>query len=66
MTTHEKSIRRATYLVMAGLITQLGSTVYWTPLTFVLFAMISVPLVLLGVFLYAMTVLRILKDKKAL
>lgn len=66
MKTHEKRIRHATYVVMAGLLAQLFSTVYWTPLTFVLFAVVSVPLVLLGVFLYAVAVLRILKDKKAL
>jgi len=51
---------------MAGLLAQLGSTLYWTPLTFVLFAMIGLPLVLIGIALYARAVLQILKDKKAL
>lgn len=66
MTAYETRIRRATYVVMVGLLVQLGSTAYWTPLTFVLFAMIGIPLVLLGVFLYATTVFAILKEKNAL
>jgi hypothetical protein len=64
--THEQRIRRAAYLVLAGLFIQLASTVHWTPLTFVVFAMLGVPLVLLGVFLYLSTVWRILKERKAL
>lgn len=62
----EKRMRRATLVVMAGLLVQLGSTLHWTPLTFVLFAMVGVPLVLLGCVLYATTVLAYLKDKQAL
>jgi len=62
----ETRTRIATLVVMAGLLAQLGSTLYWTPLTFVLFAMIGLPLVLIGIALYARAVLQILKDKKAL
>ena len=63
---HEKRIQRAAYFVIAGLLVQLGSTAYWTPLTFVLFAMVGAPLVAIGIYLYASTVWRILKEKKAL
>jgi Na+/proline symporter len=64
--THELRIRRAAHLVLAGLVIQLACTLHWTPLTFVLFAMLGVPLVLLGVCLYVSTVWRILKERKAL
>lgn len=66
MITPERKMRHATLVVMAGLIVELGSTLYWTPLTFVLFSLIGVPLIFLGIALYAMTVLQVLKDKKAL
>jgi hypothetical protein len=64
--THERRVKTATGFVMAGLAVQLASTAYWTPLTFVLFTIIGVPLVLVGVGLYALTVLKILKEKQAL
>jgi hypothetical protein len=63
---HEQRIQRAAYFVIAGLLVQLASTIHWTPLTFVLFAMLGAPLVLVGVYLYASTVWRILKERKAL
>jgi hypothetical protein len=64
--SHEKRIRRAALLVLAGLLVQLFATLYWTPLTFVLFTAVGVPLVLLGVLLYVLTVWRILKEQKVL
>jgi hypothetical protein len=64
--THEQRIRRAAVLVTSGLAVELLSTAWWTPLTFVLFVMVGVPLVLAGIFLYATTVWRILKERRAL
>lgn len=63
---HEQRIRRAAVFVLAGLSVQLLATVHWTPLTFVIFAMVGAPLVLVGVVLYAATVLRILKERQVL
>lgn len=64
--SHETRIRVAALLVLAGLLVQLGAFLYWTPLTFVVFAMVGMPLVLLGVLVYVATVWRILKERKAL
>jgi hypothetical protein len=61
-----RGIRRAALFVAAGLGVQLFSTIHWTPLTFVIFAMVGAPLVLIGVFLYVATVWRILKERRAL
>ena len=63
---HEQRIRRAALVVLVGLLVQLASTLYWAPLTFVLFAMLGAPLVLIGVCLYVSAVWRILKERKAL
>jgi cytochrome c oxidase subunit IV len=63
---HERNIRVAALFVLAGLLVQLFSTLFWSPLTFVVFAMVGAPLVLLGVFLYVATLWRILKERKAL
>jgi hypothetical protein len=63
---HERRIQRAAVAVLAGLAIQLGSTLHWTPLTFVLFAAIGAPLVLLGVGLYLATVWSILKERNVL
>jgi hypothetical protein len=64
--THERRVKTATGFVMAGLTAQLATTAYWTPLTFVLFTLVGVPLVLVGVGLYVLTVLKFLKEKQAL
>jgi predicted membrane channel-forming protein YqfA (hemolysin III family) len=64
--SHEKRIRKAALFVLAGLLVQLFATLFWTPLTFVAFTVVGVPLVLLGVLLYGVTVWRILKEQKAL
>ncbi|RKH11467.1 hypothetical protein D7V97_11100 [Corallococcus sp. CA053C] len=63
---HAKRIRIAALFVLAGLLVQLFATLFWSPLTFVVFAAVGVPLVLVGVLLYAITVWRVLKEKKAL
>ncbi len=64
--SHEKRIRMAALSVLAGLLVQLFATLFWSPLTFVVFAAVGVPLVLLGVLLYVVTVWRILQERKAL
>jgi hypothetical protein len=64
--SHEKRIRKAALFVLAGLLVQLFATLFWTPLTFVAFTGVGVPLVLLGVLLYGVTVWRILKEQKVL
>jgi hypothetical protein len=64
--SHEKRIRKAALFVLAGLLVQLFTTLFWTPLTFVVFAVVGVSLVLLGVLLYVATLWRILKERKAL
>jgi len=64
--THERRIRVSAVLVLLGLLVQLGTTLYWTPLTFVVFASVGMPLVVLGVLVYVVTVWKILKERKAL
>jgi cytochrome c oxidase subunit IV len=64
--SHERRIRKAALFVLAGLLVQLFSTLFWSPLAFVVFAMVGAPLVLLGVFLYVATLWRVLKERKAL
>lgn len=64
--THEKRIRVAALFVLAGLAVQLVATLFWSPLMFVLFAAFGMPLVVLGVLLYFVTVWKILKERKAL
>lgn len=64
--SHGTRIRVAALLVLAGLLVQLFAFIHWTPLTFVVFAMVGMPLVVLGVLVYAATVWRILKERKAL
>lgn len=61
-----RGIRRAAVFVGAGLSLQLFATLHWTPLTFVIFAMVGTPLVLVGVVVYARAVLGVFKDKKVL
>lgn len=64
--SHVKRIQVAALLILTGLLVQLFATVFWSPLTFVVFASVGVPLVLLGVLFYVATVWRILKERKAL
>ncbi|MBN8228606.1 hypothetical protein JYK02_13925 [Corallococcus macrosporus] len=64
--SHEKRIRVAALFVLAGLLVQLFARLAWSPLAFVVSTAVGVPLVLLGVLLYVITVWRILKEQKAL
>ncbi|GMU01124.1 hypothetical protein KH5H1_52440 [Corallococcus caeni] len=64
--SHEKRIRVAALFVLAGLLVQLFARFAWSPLAFVVSTAVGVPLVLLGILLYAITVWRILKEQKAL
>lgn len=66
MSSYERSVRRAAVFVLTGLAIQLGMQLYWSPLTFVLFAVLGVPPVLIGVGLCLAAVLRYLKERKAL
>jgi hypothetical protein len=42
-------LRRSIGLVIAGLAVQLGASLYWSPITFIAFAAVGFPLVLIGV-----------------
>ncbi|MFP2902710.1 hypothetical protein [Corallococcus sp. 4LFB] len=64
--SHEKRIRVAALFVLAGLLVQLFTRLAWSPLAFVVSTAVGVPLVLLGILLYGITVWRILKEQKAL
>jgi hypothetical protein len=64
--SHERRVRRAAYVVIAGLGVQLGTSLLWTPLTFVLLATVGAPLVAIGIYLFLSTVWQILQDTKAL
>jgi tryptophan-rich sensory protein len=57
--------RRATVVTAVGLLVQLASSFYWTPITFVLSAAVGLPLVLLGAALFLRTVVRFMKNKGA-
>jgi hypothetical protein len=63
---HVRRIRQAALLVATGLLVQLLSTLHWAPGTFVLFATVGLPLVLLGALLFLGTVWRILRERRAL
>lgn len=62
----ETALRRATVITGLGLLVQIGSSLHWTPITFVLSAAFGLPLVLVGAGLFLRTVLRVMKDKGAL
>jgi hypothetical protein len=47
-----RAVRRALGLVVAGLVVQLGCAFFWSPATFLLSALLGMPLVVAGV-LYA-------------
>jgi hypothetical protein len=73
MTTHEaiktdaptRRIRNAAVLVGLGLGVQLVAAVHWTPATFILSAVIGLPLVLLGGLSFVVAVWRNLRNKGA-
>jgi hypothetical protein len=43
-----RAVRRALLLVIAGLSVQLGCAFFWSPATFLLSALLGMPLVILG------------------
>jgi hypothetical protein len=45
-----RGVRRALLLVMVGLSVQLGCAFFWSPATFLLSALLGMPLVILGAF----------------
>jgi hypothetical protein len=62
----KRRIQWAAVLVGSGLLLQLLAACHWTPLTFVLSAVIAAPLVLIGSALFLYAVWRNLGDKGAL
>jgi hypothetical protein len=46
-----RAVRRALLLVIVGLCVQLGCAFFWSPATFLLSALLGMPLVILGAFL---------------
>ncbi len=59
-------MRRAAVFSGAGLTVQLGASFHWTPATFILSAAVGLPLVAIGVLLFARAVYRIMKNQGAL
>jgi len=56
-----KSTRIAAVLVIVGSAVEIVSLYRVTPITFLVFTMVSVPLVLAGLGVYVLTVLRVLR-----
>ena len=54
-----RRMRRALILIAAGLLVQLLCDVFWSPLSFVLFASIGLPLVLAGSAVFLWTIYRV-------
>ena len=61
-----RAMRRAAIVAGAGLLAQLGAAFHWTPATFILSAVVGLPAVLLGGFLFLRAVLRVMREKGAL
>jgi F0F1-type ATP synthase assembly protein I len=64
-TTMTTKIRRAAIVGGLGLCVQLGAAFHWTPATFIISAVVGVPLVLLGGVLFLAAVWRNMKEKGA-
>jgi hypothetical protein len=62
----KRRIQRAAAFAGAGLLLQLAAALHWTPLTFILSAVVAVPLVLIGTALFLHAVWRDLSDKGAI
>ena len=60
-----KKIRRAAVLAGLGLGVQLVAALHWTPVTFILSAVLGPPLVLAGGVLFLVAVWRNMRDKGA-
>jgi hypothetical protein len=65
MTPTERSLRRAAAIAAIGLGVELVSALHWTPATFLLSAIVGVPLVLVGGLLFLRTVWRLMKERGA-
>ncbi|MEO1171277.1 MAG: hypothetical protein AAFX94_04385 [Myxococcota bacterium] len=61
-----RSIRRAAFLIALGLAVEVLAFLYWTPMTFIVFASIGLPLVAGGVGWYLLAVLAFLRERRAL
>lgn len=61
----ERRIKRSAMVVAAGLAVQTITALHWTPGTFVVSAVIGVPLVLVGGGLFLRAVWKNLRDKGA-
>jgi hypothetical protein len=60
-----RKIRRAAVVGGLGLVVQLGAALHWTPVTFILSAVVGAPLVLAGGLLFVTAVWRNMRDKGA-
>jgi hypothetical protein len=62
----KRRIQKAAAFAGAGLLLQLAAALHWTPLTFILSAVVAVPLVLIGGALFLHAVWRDMSDKGAI
>lgn len=60
-----RRIRRAAVVGGLGLVVQLAAALHWTPVTFILSAVVGAPLVLAGGALFVAAVWRNMRDKGA-
>jgi hypothetical protein len=60
-----RSVKRAAAVVGIGLAVQLGAALHWTPATFIVSAVLGLPLVIVGSLLFLAAVWRNLKDRGA-
>jgi hypothetical protein len=61
-----KKVRRAALVAGAGIAIQLVAALHWTPATFIVSAVVAVPLVLAGSVLFLVAVWKNLRSKGAL
>lgn len=59
------ALRRAAVVTACGLAIELGAALHWTPATFVLSAVVGVPLILVGAGLFLRAVWRLMKERGA-
>ncbi|MEO8214772.1 MAG: hypothetical protein ABI560_16340 [Myxococcales bacterium] len=58
-------IKRAALFTAAGLLVQFFAALHWTPATFILSAVVGVPLVLVGSVVFLSAIWKHLKEKDA-
>lgn len=68
MTTPDvaRKVRRSAAVVALGLLLQVAAALHWTPATFILSAVIGLPLVLVGGAMFLAAVWKNMRDKGAL